>query len=415
VEFADRSRLLIQPETELVMDSMSAYGTTGMVDTTMRLHKGRVENEVRPAGGEASRYRIITPSAVVAVRGTDFRSAFDAVAGIAFGEVTEGALAVSGAGREQEVPAGFGIRAVRGQAPEAPTPLLPAPTLPEFTMPLDEIVVALAWPALEGATGYRVQLFPAGDRARLLLDVSVAEPRVELDAPPDGEYRLRVRGVDAGGLEGLNADRTIVIDARPLPPALLGPPEDSRMHGQAPELWWSVPDVAARFHLQIARDAAFSDLLVDRRQQEGSRQQLAQEPAPGVYHWRVASVSADGERGPFAPPRKFTIQAVPTATTAASSIADGQVVISWGRAANARHYEFQLADDEGFTDRVVDEKLTSTEFTLPDIGTGTFYYRVRGVSAEGVVGPYGPINRLEIPGEPWPPAWLLLLAPLLLL
>ena len=64
---------------------------------------------------------------------------------------------------------------------------------------------------------------------------------------------------------------------------------------------------------------------------------------------------------------------------------------------------------------MVDKTLSATEITLPGIEPGTYFFRVRGVSAEGVAGPYAPVNRLDVPGEPLSPAWLLLLTPLLLL
>jgi len=416
VEFADRSRLLVHAETDLTMDSMSAYGTTGMVDTSMRLHSGRVENEVEPAAGEASRYRIITPSAVVAVRGTSFRSAFDEGTGVAFGEVAEGALAVTGTGNEQRVPAGFGIRAERGRALQPPVPLLPAPDLSGLPAQVRELIVALAWPAVADAVKYRVQLYPGGDLTQLLRDLEVDSPSVELDAPPDGEYLLRVRGISSEGLEGLNAQRTLVLDARPVPPTLLGPPAEARMAGEPPELWWSIPGDIEQFQLQLARDTAFSDRVVDERAvPDGGRYRLAEEPAPGTYHWRVASISAQGEQGPFSPPRGFTIQAVPDATTASGSVADGEVAIAWGRAANTERYEFQLAEDEAFTELVINETLTETQIALPGIEGGLYFFRVRGVSAEGVAGAYTPVNRLEVPLEPPSSVWLLLLAPLLLL
>ena len=57
VQFADGSRMLVQAESALTFDSMSAYHTTGMVDTTMRLHRGRVENDVERAEGPGSRFR----------------------------------------------------------------------------------------------------------------------------------------------------------------------------------------------------------------------------------------------------------------------------------------------------------------------------------------------------------------------
>jgi hypothetical protein len=46
VQFADGSRMLVQADSALTLDSMSAYHTTGMVDSTMRLHHVRIENDV---------------------------------------------------------------------------------------------------------------------------------------------------------------------------------------------------------------------------------------------------------------------------------------------------------------------------------------------------------------------------------
>ena len=40
---------------------------------------------------------------------------------------------------------------------------------------------------------------------------------------PDGEYRVRVRGVDATGLEGRDAEWPLTLDARPEPPVLVSP------------------------------------------------------------------------------------------------------------------------------------------------------------------------------------------------
>ena len=46
MQFADGSRMLVQADSALTLDSMSAYHTTGMVDSTMRLHHVRIENDV---------------------------------------------------------------------------------------------------------------------------------------------------------------------------------------------------------------------------------------------------------------------------------------------------------------------------------------------------------------------------------
>ena len=97
LQFADGSRLLLQGDSELVLDKLSAYGATGMTDTRLRLPKGRTSNEVQPLRGAASRYIIRTPTLMSSVRGTRFRVGSDGDA--AQVEVTEGHVQVDGAGR----------------------------------------------------------------------------------------------------------------------------------------------------------------------------------------------------------------------------------------------------------------------------------------------------------------------------
>jgi hypothetical protein len=71
LEFADGSHLLIQADSYLVLDTISVYDKTGMVDTRMRLQQGRVNNRTTPSRGPGTRYEIQTPAIISTVRGTD--------------------------------------------------------------------------------------------------------------------------------------------------------------------------------------------------------------------------------------------------------------------------------------------------------------------------------------------------------
>src|SRR5699024_1101281 len=59
--FADGSRLQLHGDSELRLDRLSAWGATGMVDTRLRLTRGRTTNSVKPARGPASRFVLDTP------------------------------------------------------------------------------------------------------------------------------------------------------------------------------------------------------------------------------------------------------------------------------------------------------------------------------------------------------------------
>jgi hypothetical protein len=43
------------------------------------------------------------------------------------------------------------------------------------------------------------------------------------NAPPEGDYVLRLRALEAGGLEGLSAEHAFVLNAHPVPAAPLKP------------------------------------------------------------------------------------------------------------------------------------------------------------------------------------------------
>jgi hypothetical protein len=416
VQFADGSRMLVQAQSALTFDSMSAYHTTGMVDTTMRLHRGRIENDVNKAVGPGSRFRIITPAAVAAVRGTDFRIGFHDDEATMFSEVTGGEVGVSGQNVTRELQAGFGLLAKTGSPPPPPRMLLPAAALASLPVRAERLLVAFEWPAIARAASYRAQLYAAADQDSLLLDKVVNDARVELNAPPDGEYVLRVRAVEADGLEGLSADHAFVIDARPVPPSPLKPVANAKIHGPQQSLWWSQPESAASYHLQVARDEEFTNRVLDMTGLTETKLELAPALEPGNYWWRLAMVNQSGDKGPFGDPRALRVLSVPAAIGAGSStVGDDGVLISWGKAADAASYEFQIARDAQFSELVLEEMLKNTEYKFAQSDSGVFYFRARGVSDEDVRGPWSPVNQFEIEPPPWSPGMILLLLPLLLL
>ncbi|MCP5153083.1 MAG: FecR domain-containing protein [Ectothiorhodospiraceae bacterium] len=415
IEFADGSRMVVLPESDVEMDSLSMYGDTGMVDSLSRLRGGRVESTVRPAVGPGSRFRIGTPAAVAAARGTGFRVGYSADDGAARTEVTEGTVGVSDERQTRTLSAGFGVVARPGERLARPRPLLPAPDLSALPARQERPIVRLAWPAVADAVRYRAQIFAGESAERLLLDTVVDAPATALEAPPDGDYLLSVRAIDAESLEGLDARLPIVVDALPLPPPPLRPPHEAAMPAtNVPELWWSVPQDAAAFRLQIADNPAFSPPLLVDTELDGDRFTPPGELPPGTYYWRLSTRTASGDVGPFGDTRAFRLQLVPPGVEAAPpAVGEETVEFSWSEALGAVRYEFDLARDEGFTDIVEHLEVDSPRVQLPTPSAGVYYFRARGVSAENVPGTYGPPSRLEVPSNfPW---WLLPIGGLLLI
>ena len=412
LEFADGSRMLVRGDSFLEFDHLSAYGDTGMVDTRVRMRGGRIESDVTPAAGPGSRFEIETPAAVAAVRGTRFRIGADEVA--TRSEVIEGRVRVSGSGRGRDVGAGFGVVAESGRAPPAPRELLAAPEMGELPEVLTELVLRLEFEPIEGAVAYRAELYGA-QGIGAVDDAVVTSPLAEFDAPPDGHYRLSVRGIETDGLEGRDATHAFEVNARPVPPAMVQPPDRAATHGQPPELWWSTPADAVSYHLQLAADPDFQTLLLDEPALQATRLQPALELEPGTYFWRLAQRDGSGEMGPFGQPRSFRMQEVPEPPAPGeAAVEEDSLTIGWGAVANASRYEFQMARDEGFADVAIAEELREPSLTLERPDAGTWWFRSRGVSDEGVPGPWSPSSSIDVPvDKPW--ALLLLVAPLLLL
>lgn len=416
IEFADQSRILLQPNTAITFDSMSVHGATGMVDTNMRLHHGRIENEVEPLTNPASRYRIVTPPAVAAVRGTAFRVGYDADTEISLGEVTEGGLGVSAEGVTQDVVTGFGVVTKRGEPPSEPIRLPPAPDVSGLPPRVPQLRVAFSWPALPGVVAYRAQIFPGAARERLVRERTVSEPVVDWTPLQAGRYHLRLRAIDALGLEGFHAEHDFDVDQSVPPPALTGPVDGSTLLSARPALRWEVPAQVGGFHLQLAGDARFERLLIDEPMLVDWRFEPARALAPGEYLWRVASVDRRGMRGEFSAPRRFSVAALPAAPALPGVVNEAaKMQVSWSQAAHAKTYRVQLARDRAFRHPLLDVELEETQLSANAPPWGTYYVRVSGVNGDGVAGPPSRIRQFTLPASVPSPKLLLLFIPILVL
>ncbi|MDV7399405.1 hypothetical protein RZS08_48785, partial [Arthrospira platensis SPKY1] len=110
-------------------------------------------------------FRIDTPQGVLGVRGTQFRVASEPDAQRSRGEVTEGAVAVSGAAdpadpanAAQRVQAGFGTVVDAGGRVAAPVPLLPPPDLAPLPRLQERVLVRFTVPAQPGVSAWRAQV-----------------------------------------------------------------------------------------------------------------------------------------------------------------------------------------------------------------------------------------------------------------
>ncbi len=300
IRFADDSRMLVTEKSKVTLSSLVNYGKTGMADTKVTVIEGGTDSQVSPQKGPVARYEINTPAINLTVRGTGFRVQVDQASGATRTEVVEGLVAGNSDGGQAMIGNGFGIIAEPGKPLGKPSQLLGAPTMKTASKLVEKMPVRFEWQALSDAQKYRLQLLASvqGSEA-IIFDEFVQTTTVQWDDLPDGDYVLRVRGVDAVGLEGANAVNGFKLKARPEPPVLSLPQNGHRSTGEKIFFRWESAPEATEYVFQLAEDADFKRVVALVPQiPDKTRGVLLALPA-GQYFWRVASVSGAGDVGPY--------------------------------------------------------------------------------------------------------------------
>jgi len=403
IEFADGSRLTVRENTSVEMDTLSAYGVTGMVDTRVRLTEGRVKADAVTATGAASRYEIQTRAAVTAVRGTEFRvSAFGEVGRT---ETLEGTVGVTGEAAKDAVavPAGFGIVAKVGETPEALRELLGEPDVSALPAVVETDPAKFEWPDQDGAKGYRVQIAANDSFNELLLDTVTDEAKIKrVGFDKDGDFYLRLRGVDEVDLEGKNAMHAFTVNARPTAPLTLEPTPEAVLRVPQPPLSWTESLDIAGYQVQLASIENFASTVFDISIVDATEFTPPEELAPGTYYWRVAARDNDGSLGPYGDTRVFTYTPPsPVPDLAPPEVSDEGMVMFLPKLDEGQEFIVQVARDTEFEKMVADERLAESKFTLQPKRGGKHYIRVAVVESNGYIGDYGNTQEVEIPRE-WP-------------
>lgn len=408
--FADGTTLTQQASSKLSFGRLAAYGKTGMVATEVSLDDGRVEaraaKQVAPAGG----FKVRTPVAVAGLRGTEFRINVMQDEGRMYGEVASGEIEVSAQGKTVTVAAGEGTFTEAGKPPAPVRALLPPPDLSALPERILRLPISLTWPIQPGAASWRVRLATDSAFENVLLDDMVNRPMVEWsDALPDGDYLLRIRAIDPVGMEGMDAQRPLVLDVHPLAPLALNPVLGEQLVGPQVQFRWSgVPD-ARGYVLQIAPTAEFTQGLIEQRLDRV--EQHVETLGEGKWHWRLASLDADGQQHPFSAHRAFQVKSPANAPVPPTNLKidalHGPIIVSWQ--GQAPRYRIELALSGNFANPLLVQEHDRPSITLSGLMPGNYQLRVMALGADGSASQPGPyLNFIVIPYTPY----MLLFVPL---
>ncbi len=387
IKFADGSIVSMQPKSMMKLDTLSMYSGGGMVDTKLRLQQGKVETEANPAHIQGNQMQIITPTAVAAVRGTQFRVSADSSS--IKQETLDGKVSLSAAGEEVNVDKGFGSSSEGGNAPLPPALLLSAPVTGNFPTKLESVPIAFEMLAQDGAVSWLGKLSTDEKFNNIAAENLSQGTHLSFNDLPDGKYYLKVRAKDKQGLEGYDATHEFSLNARPFAPKVSSPAEAATVRDADPELRWEKVAQANEYLLELARDADFKQML-DSQRVANTAYKIEKNLEPGQYYWRLASVDSATDQGPYTAINSFTYKAKPSAPNISQikvEVLRNRVFVNTTNPPNGHTYEVVLDNDANKQTNVWHSTgINGTfDFLLKEYGQQKL--RLRLVDAEGVAGP----------------------------
>lgn len=265
IAFSSNSVINLQPDTTAILQRLLCLDSDDSCIIDIDTERGRVTSDVEARDQQPVEFRINTPYASAAVRGTvfDMNASDQLLVG-----VTEGAVDVSAQGTDVEVDTGFGTVVTEGEAPSAPIELMPAPVFRRVPARIAEGDTVEWWP-FDNAAGYEVQLSndEAANETNNQFDIDIDDIALALkDSLPEpvdaGDYFLTVRAIDANGLRGFTTNTRVTL--ADIDPDIA--PVSTRVLREGSEFVITVeeddrPDEAQGYEIQISSDESFADPL----------------------------------------------------------------------------------------------------------------------------------------------------------
>ena len=272
------SRTSLPTLSTLTIVHLRRFVLTQSIDYDFTVTAGKVETKAAPLGSGNGLFRIRTPRAVAAVRGTQFRVGVQGVNSLA--EVLEGTVAAGASERaSQPVERGFGAVIADGRVSREAL-LAPPALLTPGKMQVDPLVT-LAFEPVAGASGYHLQIATDASFADVIAEARAPAPAFAVAGIPNGGLFVRASAISGSGLEGM-------AQTYAMRRVLTGLGASAAADADRLTFKWSGTGDGRRiYRFQLARDETGAGLIVDEPGLVADGISL-RALAPGTYYWRVA-------------------------------------------------------------------------------------------------------------------------------
>ena len=391
----DDSRISIPSNSQVSLDKLRKAKYTSSPRTEIGLLQGKIESRVSSLESNKGRFEVRSPLAIAGVRGTHFR--VGVVDDGIVNEVLNGGVAVADKQAKKAntllLTPGKGnlIRANNvGQAVD----LLPAPQLNDGYALQSRPTVQFTVNRDTAATAFRVQIARDADAQDVLTENRFKENRFRFDGLEDGAYFVRVTAIDQSGIEGIPAVHGFTLKARPEPPFTVAPKKKAR--AEKVEFSWAEALNAKTYHMQVATDASFGHIIMDKT--DISDISVANDQLkPGEYFWRVASIiqkNGAQDQGPYSDVQAFTLLPAQT-MNAISDMGGSQMSFSWS-SEPGQTFLVQISQDAAFKQLYLHQELNQPELSIPRPSAGQYFIRVRSTDSDGYVSPFSATQKITL-------------------
>ncbi|QKR99768.1 hypothetical protein F9288_09060 [Sphingomonas sp. CL5.1] len=303
IGLSNASQLSIPTRSRIRLDAMRRIILTNAVRFEITVDSGKLETQATPLAPNGSDFRLHTPRALTAIRGTVLRVGYDDATGGSVTEVLDGTVAVAAgpADNPAMVHKGFGA-SISPSGAVATEALLPAPDLDDPGAPLIDPVATFRVKPVAGARSYHVQVASDAGFNDLVAEASGDDPAIHVPGLADGRWFARISAIATSGLEGASQ----VYSVRR---ALTGV-NASAGRDQDRLLFKWAPSGQGRhvYRFQLVEGTTTSPPVIDEPGLTGTELSFTGLP-DGVYFWRVqVRQYVDGDRTEtWSPFQKLTV------------------------------------------------------------------------------------------------------------
>ncbi len=287
---------------------------------------------------------------------------------------------------------GVGLDAIRIEVPGGPT-TAPPPTL---TSPIDgatnqPLALTVNWTTSICAQSYEVQVSTSSTFATTFFTQSgLTVGSASLTGLAfETVYFWRVRSILNGVPGAWSSARSFSTIPPPPGTPVLVSPADNATNLDPPTVFliWTPDSRATSYRVQMARDAAFTQILLDKSTTSASEDVRSLMGFGTRYFWRVNASNASGTSAWSAVWTFAT--ALPTPSLAFPPDNEKELAIpvrlDWNGLAGINTYTLQVAKDQGFTDMVFNADVTGLQAFVATLDYNSrYFWRIRAVGAGGI-------------------------------